>query len=57
LNAPSRGWKKICARALANEPERGSVSRSTFDLQKSQFIPNTFFLAKRLRVADPRSGL
>jgi len=47
--------EKTCARASANETERGSVSRSTSDLQTGQFIPNTFCLAKLLRVADPRS--
>ena len=36
--------------------ERGSVSRSTFNLQTVQFISNTFCLAKLLRVEDPRSG-
>jgi len=60
-------WKKICAPAFAkaparqastaNEPERGSVSRSTSDLQTLQFFPNTYCLAKLLRVADPRSVL
>jgi hypothetical protein len=31
------------------------MSRSTSDLQALPFIPNTFYLAKLLRVADPRS--
>jgi len=51
------GWKKICAPASANKPERGSMSRSTSDLQTLPFIPNTFCLAKLLRVTDPRSVL
>jgi hypothetical protein len=37
----------------SKDPERGTVSRSTSDLQTWHFIPNTFCLAKLLRVADP----
>jgi hypothetical protein len=43
--------------ASATETERGSLSRSTSELQVLQFIPNTLCLAKLLRVADPRSAL